>query len=183
MTAKDKEASAAPRFIELGVVAKPHGVRGVLKVHLHNPGSDTLRGKSTLTLVHQGRRWSSGFTIVSDGFKGGLLLALDGVEHRDQAEALRGARLELDRRELAPLEPGEYLWADLEGCQVLDEQGQTLGTVHSLFEAGASDVLVVRDESSERLIPMVDQWIHEVDLAARTIHVLDADQWEAYPLK
>ncbi len=168
--------------IELGVVVKPHGVKGLVKVHLHNRGSRTLHGCDEMTLDQGGQRRQVGFTIVSDSAKG-LLLRVDGVDDMDQAEDLRGAVILVGRDTLEPTEPGEYLYVDLLGCEVLDEAGEALGTVSEVFEAGASDVLVVRQGEQERLIPLVEEWIQEVDLEARIIRVLGSENWEAYRIK
>ena len=170
-------------FIELGVVVKPHGVKGLVKVRLHNPGSDALDRCSELILDKAGQQRTAGFTLISDAARGGLLLRIDGVDDLDQAQALRGASVLVSRDVLAPPEDGEYLYVDLIGCQVMDEADGLLGIVHDIFEAGASDVLVVRGDGMERMIPMVDQWIQQVDLEARTIRIKGGDQWEPYEVK
>ena len=169
--------------IELGVVVKPHGVKGLVKVILHNPGSDTLDRCTELTLDHDGQQQTVGFTLISDAVKTGLLVRIDGVVNMDQAEALRGARILVGRELVEPSEEGEYLYADLLGCQVVGPEDEPLGEVADLFEAGASDVLVVRGDGMERMIPLVEQWIQEVDLAAKIIRVRDAEQWEPYEVK
>ena len=167
----------------MGVVVKAHGVKGQVKVWLHNPGSDALDRCSELTLEQGGQRRVAGFTLISSAAKGGLLIRIEGVEDLDQAEALRGAKLLVNREVLEPAEAGEYLYLDLMGCEVLDEAGELLGSVDDIFEAGASDVLVVRNEQMERMIPLVEQWIQEVDLEARTIRVKGTDQWEPYKIR
>ena len=165
------------------MVIKPHGVKGLVKVRLHNPGSDALDRCSELILDQAGQQRTVGFTLISGAARGGLLLRFDGVADMDQAEALRGASVLVGRDVLASPEDGEYLYADLMGCQVLGEADEHLGTVHDLFEAGASDVLVVRLDSMERMIPMVDQWIQQVDLEARTIRGKGAEEWEPYEIR
>ena len=169
--------------IELGVVVKPHGVKGLVKVWLHNPGSDVLDRCSELILDQGGQRRVAAFTLVSDAAKGGLLLRIDGVDNVDRAEALRGAKILVSRDLLAAPEAGEYLYVDLMGCEVLGEAGEPLGTVHDVFEAGASDILLVRSDQLERMIPLVEEWILEVDLDARIIRVRGTDQWEPYKIR
>ncbi len=166
--------------IELGVVVKPHGVRGLVKIWLHNPGSTALDGCRELILEQDGDAGIVGFSVVAEAAKGGLVVELEGVSSVEQARTLRGAKILLPREALQAPDDDEYLYVDLVGCQVLDEGDRCLGRVREVFEAGASDVLVVRGDGQERMIPMVEPWIQDVDLARKVIRVQDADQWEPY---
>jgi len=167
-----------PEGIELGVVVKPHGVRGVVKLRLYNPSSTTLQICESIRLRQHGEDRHVVFELQGKA-RGHVLLRIEGVSTLQQAEALRGARVMVDRGAVAPAQDGEYLYLDLLGCQVLDEQGAPLGEVHEVFEAGASDVLIVRHGELERLIPLVDAWILSVDLDHKEIVVRGGDQWEA----
>lgn len=166
--------------IELGVVAKPHGVRGRVKIWLHNPGSTALDDRGELILEQDGQHRTLGFTIIAEAAKGALLVQLEGVTTMEGAQALRGAKVLLPREALEPPDDDEYLYLDLVGCQVLDEADRPLGHVREVFEAGASDILVVQGDGEERMIPLLDPWIQDVDLEAKVIRVRDADQWEPY---
>jgi len=163
-------------LLELGVVVRPHGVRGAVKLHLYNPASTALERCPTVVLAAaDGERRVAVRRLLRAGEQ--VVLELEGVTGRDAAEALRGARVLVDRDALEPLADGEYLCADLVGCEVRHETGAALGTVREVFSAGASDVLVVVADDGERLIPLVDDWVLSVDLEARRIVV--TGEWEA----
>jgi 16S rRNA processing protein RimM len=85
------------------------------------------------------------------------------------------------REAAGELERGQYLYADLLGCQVQGPDGTALGLVREVFEAGASDVLVVQDGEQERMIPLVEQWVERVDLDRGLIVVSDAEAFEPHP--
>ncbi len=90
---------------------------------------------------------------------------------RDDAMALMGASVAVDRDEFAPLQEGEYYWADLEGLSVDTSDGVPLGVVDRVFETGANDVLVVKGER-EHLIPFVQgPVVKTVDLESGLITV------------
>lgn len=167
--------------MELGLIAKPHGVRGELNVRLHNARSAALLRVNSLTLVRaDGSSSELAFNVVSQSAEH-VIIALEGIKDRAGALALRGASIRVERAALAPPAQGEYFYQDLIGCQVLDEEGQSLGCVTALFEAGASDVLVVRDAEIERYLPLVEQWIGAVDLEDRVIRLKGrADDWESW---
>ena len=93
---------------------------------------------------------------------------------RDQAEALAGAIIAIQREQLPELEDAEFYWADLIGLAVQTQEGVELGHVDHLFETGSNDVVVVKGDR-ERLIPFVmDQVIQSVDLESRLM-VVDWD--------
>ena len=92
-----------------------------------------------------------------------LVCLLEGVNNRALAEGFEGRQV-LQKKSLLPREDtNEYFWYELEGLRVMDQDGKELGTVYSIIEAGAQDVLVVRDGKREILIPMVDEFIKEID--------------------
>jgi 16S rRNA processing protein RimM len=100
------------------------------------------------------------------------LVSFEGIENRDQAEALTGRVLWLDRTVLPPLEPGEYYWQDLVGCEVSDQNGHVVGTVQSVFSNKAHGVAVVMSALGEELLfPLVPAVLIEVDVSGRRLRV------------
>lgn len=82
-----------------------------------------------------------------------------------------GCEIGICRDQLPAPGAGEYYWNDLEGLEVRNLQGESLGVVDHLMETGANDVLVVRGER-ERLIPFLQgQVVISVDLDEQRIQV------------
>jgi 16S rRNA processing protein RimM len=161
--------------LEVGYVARAHGVRGEVRVHLHHPASTALDDV--------GRAWFGGTErkiLAARPTSGALLLTLEGVGDRAAAETLRGAAVEVLRSDL-PLAEGEYFLADLPGCEVVDAAGAGLGRVVEVTH-GAQDILVIHDETHERLLPAVPAFVTRVDLAARRITVDPPEDLPAEPL-
>lgn len=102
----------------------------------------------------------------------GIVATVPGVEDRDAADALRGVEVWVARSALPPPRPDEFYWVDLEGLRVSNLEGVAFGAVSHVFSTGANDVLVVRDDARERMIPWVrPDYVREVDLDAGTILV------------
>lgn len=100
-----------------------------------------------------------------------ILARLDGIESRNQAEALTGCKLFIDAAQLPRLEAGEYYWSDLIGMAVETLQAEPLGVVESMLETGADDVMVLQGER-ERLVPFVmDDIVRTIDLENRRMVV------------
>ncbi|GAB4360869.1 MAG: ribosome maturation factor RimM [Methylohalobius crimeensis] len=160
------------RRIRLGEISGVFGVKGWVRVYSHTRPRENILEYSPWELAHKGKRWS---LKVLEGRRQGpsVVASLEGIDTREAAESLRGAKIEIDRARLPPLESGEFYWADLVGMEVLDLAGRRFGQVVDMLETGANDVMIVRgEEGKEILVPWLrDQVIREVNLAAGEIRV------------
>jgi 16S rRNA processing protein RimM len=102
-------------------------------------------------------------------FKGGLIVRFAGVPDRNAAELLRGLTLLVPAHEVRPLEEGEFFLHDLVGLQVETAEGQVIGRVGEVYEAGAGHFLSVVGGERERLIPFSGRLVREVDVEAGRI--------------
>lgn len=161
--------------LEIGVITKPHGIRGEVKVKLHFEGSDALDVASKVQLVHaDGKRSWHGIDHARASGKG-MLLALEGVATMNDAEALRGVTVHVLRSELPALEEGEYYLADLVGCTVYSS-GAPLGVVREVRPDPSIDTLVIETPSGEILEqPVSDAWVGPVDVAQKRVELLNED--------
>jgi 16S rRNA processing protein RimM len=158
------ETPDTPAVVEIGVVARAHGIRGEVRVHLYNPESTALDRAETAYLGDRA------FAIEgARPVQGAYLLALAGVTDRDAAEALRGRPVSVARHDLE-LDEGEVLLADLVGCRVELPDGRPWGVVRAV-ELGPQDRLVIRDGEVERQLPVVDEFVVDIDVEARRIVV------------
>ncbi len=97
----------------------------------------------------------------------GFIAKLRDVTSRDQAQALSGRLIAVPRDQLPALdETTEFYWRDLVGLEVFDTAGQHLGRVDHLLATGAHDVLVIKQGDNTCLIPFLERYVPEVDLAA-----------------
>jgi 16S rRNA processing protein RimM len=160
-------------LVTLGYVTGAHGLQGWVKVHSDTMPRENITTYSALLLQQNGEwtRWK-----LSSGRRQGkaVVIKLKGCNDRDQAEALAGAIIAIQREQLPELEDAEFYWADLIGLTVKTQEGEELGHIDHLFETGSNDVVVVKGDR-ERLIPFVmDQVIQSVDLESRLM-VVDWD--------
>lgn len=154
----------------MGRVAAPYGVKGWLKVvpFTSRPGTLGTFARWWLGLAGQ---WEE-VEVVESAVHGAALIArIAGYGAREQAARLRGLEVAVPRAALAATAPGEYYWADLIGLEVVNIEGQSLGTVASVFSNGAHEVLRVAQGGDERLVPFVAAVVKKVDLAARRLEV------------
>ena len=116
----------------------------------------------------------------------GLAVTFAGSDDRDQALALCGQEIAVERAALPAAGTNEYYWADLIGLDVVNVQGAAFGQVREVLRTGANDVLVVAAAGSgtggegaarERLIPFVADVIRRVDAVAGAITVDWGEDW------
>jgi 16S rRNA processing protein RimM len=149
--------------VEVGYVARAHGVRGMVRVA--GAQSDAL-GRLRSVFVGDEERAIAAAQPVADGW----LLKLAGVDDRDAAEALRGRALSARREDLPPPAADEVYVADLVGCALYDLAGVEIGTVTAVQPGAAQELLVVaRPSGGEALVPLVAPIVVEVDVAGRRI--------------
>jgi 16S rRNA processing protein RimM len=151
-------------MIEIGVVARAHGIKGEVRVHLHNPASHALDAAESVFIGEREYAIESARPVA-----GACLVALAGVADRDAADALRGRPVSVNRADIE-LEEGEVLLADLVGCRVELQDGSEWGVVSGL-ELGPQDRLVIRQGEVERQLPVVDEFLIDIDLEGRRIVV------------
>lgn len=161
-------------LIEIGYVARAHGIRGEIVVGLHNPASTALAEVSELVVGGTPYAVES----VRPG-NHGPLVALAGVADRTAAEALRGRPVAVPRALVA--EDDDVLLDELVGFEVRLPDGTPWGRVVAL-ELGAQDRLVIHDDQVERLLPAVDELIVEIDVDARVIVADPPAGWPSTPL-
>jgi 16S rRNA processing protein RimM len=160
--------------VVLGRIVGAHGVRGWVRVHHFGDGPENLLGLSHVGLARSEQEPAEEREVEERGAgrPGEVRMRFAGVTSREQAEALRGWLVSGPRAALEPLEEGEHYWFELVGCRVELPDGRTIGTVRELWATGGHDVLVVEGEQGRRhLIPAVDEFLVEVDVAGKRIRI------------
>jgi 16S rRNA processing protein RimM len=159
------------RFVALAEVARPHGVRGEVRLTVFNDDSDVLLGVDEV-IVHMpdGAEHEVSVDAVRKADKA-LLMKLHSVDDRDRADELRGAQIGLKRGDLPPLGEGEFYFCDVEGAEVrLGEE--RVGVVERVVEYPTVTALVVRqDDGKELEVPLAEPYVTRVDAGSHVVHV------------
>lgn len=153
----------------VGRVGKVHGVRGEVKVA---PETDEPERFAELETVYVGRtpetaRAHAIESVRLQPMRGGVtvVLKLEGVDTREEAESLRRLEVYAAEDELPPLEEDEVYLHDLIGLTVVTEAGEAVGTLSDIIQMPAHDVYVVQREGKpDALIPAVPEFIVDIDL-------------------
>jgi 16S rRNA processing protein RimM len=159
----------------MGRVVAAQGLQGWVKVQAFTEHLDALLDYKTWQLGNDQQPWRSVQVLECNLHTKVLVAKLEGIADRTAAEKCKGLLVGVPRSSLPPEKTDEYYWSDLIGMVVLNLQDETLGTVATLLETGANDVLCVRREGGEILIPFLKQVVQQVSVNEKIIRV----DWQA----
>lgn len=164
----------APKFLLLGEVLRPHGVRGELRVRML---TDYPERMAQLEQVYLGAGvddpnptpYAVEHMRMNPPYG---LLKLHGIRDRDTADTLRALFVMVAMEHAVPLEEGEFYLYQIIGVTVKLEDGTELGTITDVLETGANDVYIVDSPRyGEVLIPVTEQTIVRTDIEAGEVVV------------
>ena len=160
-------------YIIIGKLIGAHGIRGEMKVF---PITDDVRRFSTISecmLLSPNEKLLRTIHVTGKRFAlETVIISVETITDRDEAQKLSGLFLAVKREEAAPLAAGRYFITDLIGCKVTDSKKGLLGVISDVLQTGANDVLVVkRSGKLDLLIPYLKEAVTAVDVSSRQISV------------
>lgn len=163
------------QYFEIGQIVNHFGIKGMVKV---NPFTDDISQFEEMETILVEKKGSIQEMQIEDVkySKNQVLLKLKGIETVEEAEKYRNCYLKLPREKARKLPKNTYFIADLIGLEVYTEEGNLLGKVDDIYNTGASDIYVIKDELGKQiLLPAIKEVIKQVDLEEEKIvvHLLE----------
>lgn len=149
----------------LGVVAAPHGVRGLVRIKSFT--EDPMAVGTYGPLSDESGKKEYRVEALSAA-RGAVLARIEGVADRTAAEALRGLRLYVERKRLPGTGEREWYEADLIGLAAVGTDGRDWGKVVAFHDFGAGSVIEV---SGGMMLPFTDEAVPEIDVAGGKVVV------------
>ena len=156
------------RRVPLGVLLKPHGLRGAVRIRLHDPSSETLRKGLACELERDGTVLRAATVADVRGAGATTTVQFAGVGSLEEAEGLRGLTLVVRREDLPELEEGEFYVEDVVGAEVFERSADgslsLRGKVVAFERYPSTDVFTVALEEGGRVdVPLLDAFVESVD--------------------
>jgi 16S rRNA processing protein RimM len=148
----------------VGYVSRAHGISGEIAIRTFDAASDALDGVERLVLRSRDGVEREFTVLEARPASKEVLLTLASVVGRSAAEALRGSTVLVHRADLTPPSEGEYFQGDLVGLRAESPEGEPLGKVEEVWNAGPVPTLVIRGGPGELLVPFADDFVSSVDL-------------------
>ena len=155
----------------VGTIQGAKGMRGDMKVSLSTAHPSHLAALESVYLKISDFD-SILYTIDQakwDGSK--FTFKLHGIDDRNTAEAMRGAKIMVPEEAAYKVGEDEYFIEDLVGMNVVDKSGTNLGRITDVLNYPAHDVYVVTNGDNEILIPAVHEYVQEVNMNTGTIMI------------
>jgi 16S rRNA processing protein RimM len=159
----------SPRLL-IAEIGPAHGVRGQVKLRLHLDDPDMLATLGPLYVGERGNK-TARLRLVTNAGKSGWIGTIDGVTDRTAAEKWRGVNLYIDRDALPDDDTDDgYYVADLVGLTVRDVTGAIIGTIQSVDNFGASDLVEIKPTTGPTFyVPFTDDYVIDVNIEERWI--------------
>ncbi|MEM9469597.1 MAG: ribosome maturation factor RimM [Pseudomonadota bacterium] len=149
-------------------IATAHGVKGLVKLHVFAEDETLVNGP--LFISEDGSN-TLNITLKNATAKH-WLATVEGVIDRNDAEALRGTELYLDRTALPDLDNNEFYYEDLIGLLAIDEKGDTVGEIIAVENFGASDLLEIKPNGKPSFyLPVSDETLLELKENSVTVSI------------
>jgi len=156
--------------VVVGVVVKAHGVRGDVVVESHS--DEPSRFAPGALLRTDGRKLVVATSRPLAGAR--LVVGFEGIETRNDAEALVGVTLLADvPGDERPADKAEYFDRHLVGLAACLPDGALVGQVTDVLHGAAQDILVIKTDAGERLVPFVEALVPTVNLDEQRLTVVD----------
>ena len=164
-------------FYVVGRVRRAHGIRGELVVETMTDAPDAI--------FAAGRRVFAGDAtgaptrdpielriIRSSPFKGGLIVAIEGIHDKTAADSWRDRTFLVPSDEIEPPGDDEVFIHDLVGMEVVTAAGEKIGSITQLFELPQGIVFeVARQNKSSVMLQWNDQTVTDVDFEAKVVRI------------
>ncbi len=171
--------SSAPvnKPIIVGQVSGVFGVHGWVKVFSHTEPRENILSYNPW-LIKRNNQWQPIKLVKGRKQAKTLVAQLETVADREQAHSLIGCDIGIKPEQLRKLDDNDFYWRDLQGLEVINLEGISLGKIDYMMATGANDVMVVRltpelkasSGEKELLIPyLMDEVVKKVDLEQATI--------------
>jgi 16S rRNA processing protein RimM len=169
-------------WVPLAEVARPHGVKGELRLRLFNATSDVLLDQDeVLVRMADGEEHEVSVERARRA-DDAILMKLYSVDGRDRAEELRGAHVCVRRRDFPEAEEGEFYAIDVVGAEVR-LAGKRIGVVAEIITYPSIEVILVHadDGQGDWEVPLTEMFIGRVDVPGKLVELVTLDDVERTP--
>lgn len=164
-------AMAKNDYVELGYIEKAHGLKGEVKAKFDvYDMSEYEKCKSFFLAIKDGPLQNLKVKRMNLIGNGQAIIKFEGINFRDEADAIKGATIYFPEAALPTLAEGKFYYFQIIGYEVEDETHGRLGKVTDVIETSAQDVLVLEYQGKDVLIPMTDEFVKRADHQTKLMH-------------
>ena len=158
-----------PDLVAVGKVVGVFGNKGILRVSSLTDSPSRILQLGSVYLV--GKQIKKYQVLAATKHRRGYNLTLSGVDSNEKAKTLIGCFISVPEEDLEPLPEGTYYEFQIVGLVACRENGEEIGKVTNILELPGNDVLVIDRHGKEILVPLVDDFVKEIDIEEKKITI------------
>lgn len=168
-----------PEHVTVGQIVKPHGVKGEMIVDVYTDFPEKRFQEGARVLVEEEDRVRPLTVVRARPHKDRLILRVEEIEDIDEVESLRDRLLVIPETETEELEEDEVYGFELEGYEVLDRDGRSMGTITNVEFPFVNPVLEIECPGRGTVdFPAAPELVEGVDRDKRHIRLRFPPGWE-----
>lgn len=153
--------------LKVGLIVKPQGIKGEVKIQ---PLTDDInRFKNLKEVIIDDKNYRVLKAVIGGGT---VFLTISGISDRNTAETFRGKFLYVTRENAVPLEEGRYFIADIIGCELVNDKGETLGQITDVTPNRVDVITVKKTDGKIMRFPFLNDLVIDVDIINQKMIVL-----------
>ena len=162
-------------LVRVGIIIKPHGIRGELKVKPLTDSPNRFHSLSEIFMIPVDGDNSFSAKIESVRLhQNKVLIKLDCINSVNEAETVIGYEICINREECIELPSDTYFAFDLIGLKVLSPVGEYVGTIADVLSSPGQDLLVVKKKNNKKvMIPFVAEIVPDISIDQKRIKIQD----------
>jgi 16S rRNA processing protein RimM len=167
--------NSSEQLVVVGQLGRPQGIQGGMRLNSYTSPVDNILDYQPwfIQKKESSAQEELKYTKVEKHAKG-LVIFLENISDRNTAILYTQANIAIPRTQLPKLSEDEHYWSDLEGLNVENSEGISLGQIDHLFETGSNDVLVIKGEKTHLIPYLKGNTVLKIDLPNK-IMVVDWD--------
>lgn len=152
----------------IGQIINTHGIRGQLKIYPITSDIERFRSLKRVFIGESKVECNVSSVMIKKGL---VIIALKEYSNINEVTSFVKSYLFVSDEDRVVLPKDNYFIHDLVGCKIIDAKEGFVGELVDVIQGAANDVYVVKNGDAEILIPAVKEFIKNVDVLSKEIHV------------
>ncbi len=157
-------------LVTIGKITGTHHLKGAVKANISLSEPEIIIGERVMVEKLNGEKKILSVVKLSNLVGDKVVIEFEEITNKTEGNLLAGGLIKINRDILGMAED-EYLLEDLLGMTVITSENENIGKVVDVFDTAAHDIIVVEDETTETLIPNIENFVKDIDFDKNEIYV------------
>ena len=157
-------------LVTIGKITGTHHLKGAVKANISLSEPEIIIGERVMVEKLKKKKKILSVVKLSNLVGDKVVIEFEEITNKTEGNLLAGGLIKINRDILGMAED-EYLLEDLLGMTVITSENENIGKVVDVFDTAAHDIIVVEDETTETLIPNIENFVKDIDFDKNEIYV------------